>query len=559
MKKLLLIILVLTTQVAIAQEGQYQLVVTSVSYSGNCGGMKNVNDVHGLEGALQKAISIGMSQSLNGQIYPSEDICKSALHSMSGSYGGCTTKVSGYCRPLGGGRTSVGRANVLGVGQGSSFYSINGANEIKNWSEDDAQRRMGFDSNFQSTEPTNVSTGDTEFDNVRSGYILSGSMSGGSLVFIEKPLDNKNQDLEDYMIVGGARIPVSVLNNPFNPKVLGEVHSDDLIYDAYEEMKKREEERRQRELEWEHKEASVWDEIRSKLDDENFHLLAYILQTNNGGVRPKFLGITESGRYIFESIDGNNVFSISKDAKAIQTLTFEEHSWKDDNIIKAIQENGFKDAISDRYKFEYPSFDNIKGGKISFKDLKNLSTNELRKLLPYIKGELKLKLFDNSSELSYEYVQLSDWHGSGGFRTTLSSGGKDNISASLSVTGEGGDVSKNSDTFFDNKEKVFSKEHDDSELKKEYAIFGGFMKIKGKLNAEIELSSLQAKVTGGYVKKVYGGYLYCSGGAEVKGGTHVDKTIAISPWNIFYVKGKVGGFQCKNITNSTDNIPTLKR
>lgn len=551
-----------------------------VSWSGNCSGYTS---------QMNQLIGKYKSQAISG--FPTEQSCKQARAMCQQELGhieliyydlktgkiiktqatNCKLNVvAGLCtgRPLAGNTIQIGVPNINGVSQGTSFYSTNPAEEIKNWSEDFIEQMVAlFDGKLPDFKLTRVNTGDIDFDNARKNndddYEFTGRMPEGSVRYVPKndqivsvgpPTKGSGvSGLDDFL--SGNFVSLDMREGGS-----GRIYSEDFdMSNIYSELQKREEERRQRELEWEHKEASVWDEIKSKLDDENFHLLAYILQTNNGGIRPKFLGITESGRYVFESIDGNNVFSISKDAKAIQTLTFEEHSWKDDNIIKAIQENGFKDAISDRYKFEYPSFDNIKGGKISFKDLKNLSANELRKLLPYIKGELKLKLFDNSSELSYEYMQLSDWHGSGGIRATLSSGGKDNISASLSVTGEGGDVSKNSDTFFDNKEKVFSKEHDDSELKKEYAIFGGFMKIKGTLNAEIELSSLEAKATGGYVKKVYGGFLYCSGGAEVKGGTHIDKKIVVSPWNIFYVKGKVGGFQCKNITHATDDIPTLKQ
>ena len=64
----------------------------------------------------------------------------------------------------------------------------------------------------------------------------------------------------------------------------------------------------------------------------------------------------------------------------------------------------------------------------------------------------------------------------------------------------------------------------------------------------------------GYVKKAYGNYFYCSGGAELEGGARIDKNIIKKGWKgLFYLDGNVGGFQCKNITSYTDNFPTLKR
>lgn len=48
-------------------------------------------------------------------------------------------------RPLSGG--TIGTPNIKGVSEGTSFYSVNGAEEIQNWSEDEAMRRMGLDAN----------------------------------------------------------------------------------------------------------------------------------------------------------------------------------------------------------------------------------------------------------------------------------------------------------------------------------------------------------------------------------------------------------------------------
>lgn len=74
---------------------------------------------------------------------------------------------AGPCSPPGG--SSIGSPDVYGISKGTSFYSTNGSNEIQNWSEDEATRRMGLDKNYNSDESTNISTGDPDYDNARNG------------------------------------------------------------------------------------------------------------------------------------------------------------------------------------------------------------------------------------------------------------------------------------------------------------------------------------------------------------------------------------------------------
>ena len=45
------------------------------------------------------------------------------------------------------GGTSFGDVDIMGISKGTSFYSVNGVNEVQNWSEDEARRRMGLDAN----------------------------------------------------------------------------------------------------------------------------------------------------------------------------------------------------------------------------------------------------------------------------------------------------------------------------------------------------------------------------------------------------------------------------
>lgn len=69
-------------------------------------------------------------------------------------------------RPIGG--TNVGTPNVLGVSQGSSFFSTNTVNDIKNWSEDDMERMLALDQKHQPLENKAIATGDVYFDRTRS-------------------------------------------------------------------------------------------------------------------------------------------------------------------------------------------------------------------------------------------------------------------------------------------------------------------------------------------------------------------------------------------------------
>lgn len=211
-----------------------------VSWSGNCGGYTS---------QMNQVIGKYKSQAISG--FPTYESCEQVRKMCQQELGhielvyydlntgkvikkqatNCKLNViAGSCtgRPLAGNTIQIGVPNINGVSQGTTFYSTNSANEIRDWSSDDMERMLALNRNYQHNEPTVVSTGDPDFDNVRSGYMLSGSMPGGSLDYIEKPHDNNNQELEDYMIVGGARIPVSVLNKPFNS--LGEAHSDDLKF-----------------------------------------------------------------------------------------------------------------------------------------------------------------------------------------------------------------------------------------------------------------------------------------------------------------------------------------
>lgn len=121
------------------------------------------------------------------------------------------------CTGPGGG--AIGNIDILGVGKGSSFYSTNFANEIQNWSNDDMERMLALDKNFNIYEPSNVSTGDPYFDVARNRagsslpYIGDGVFKGipntpliEANTFGQANIDNVNRYLENSQGLGIAYI-----------------------------------------------------------------------------------------------------------------------------------------------------------------------------------------------------------------------------------------------------------------------------------------------------------------------------------------------------------------
>jgi len=88
--------------------------------------------------------------------------------SRSFNLGNCRIRyIASPCTGHSGG--AIGSVDILGVSKGGSFYSTNPVNDINDWSNDDMERMLALDKNFNSFEPTNVSTGDPNYDNARSG------------------------------------------------------------------------------------------------------------------------------------------------------------------------------------------------------------------------------------------------------------------------------------------------------------------------------------------------------------------------------------------------------
>ena len=148
----------------------------NVSWSGNCSGY--TAQMNSLMGKYK-------SQAING--FPTRELCeqtRAMCHQELGHIelvyidtqtGKVVKREATNCklnvtttpctgRPMAG---TVGTLNALGVSQGTSFYSANSANEIQNWSEDEARLRMGLDNTLRLSTPSSfdyVMTDDAPFN-----------------------------------------------------------------------------------------------------------------------------------------------------------------------------------------------------------------------------------------------------------------------------------------------------------------------------------------------------------------------------------------------------------
>jgi len=180
------------------------------------------------------------------------------------------------------------------------------------------------------------------------------------------------------------------------------------------------------------------------MDGCQIAMMEFVMRGNNQGHLPKFVGITEDGRNVFESEDGLRVFSVSANGRHLQVLTFDEKNYWDNIVIKDIQDNGFLKYLDESVQNRTIKY---KGGTIKIKDLNSLDEDMLKELLPQIKAEFKMNLIDNSTTVQYKYYYLTpevvntDVNGMpvatsavGGASAKLSGGGRASINAEFNAT-----------------------------------------------------------------------------------------------------------------------------
>lgn len=103
--------------------------------------------------------------------FQSKSECEqSRMFVMSQSFNQGNCKIRYIASPCTGSGGASGSVDVLGISKGSSFYSTNSVNEIKDWSEDDMERQLALNPGNNSSTPEEISMGDEREDLLRKQF-----------------------------------------------------------------------------------------------------------------------------------------------------------------------------------------------------------------------------------------------------------------------------------------------------------------------------------------------------------------------------------------------------
>lgn len=305
-------------------------------------------------------------------------------------------------------------------------------------------------------------------------------------------------------------------------------------------------------IKFDNKTGQYFDDFKDKLEDGQMQMLLYYMKSNNvqdvtyetdegtfikkTGMIPNAVGKNNEGQYIFEANDGNRIFVVSENGRHMQVLTFEQHFWEDENIVKMIQQDGLGNYCKEAFKIK---------GVLSYNELKNMTYEEIVTRLPEIKTEMKMTMVDNSDNIKYQYYYLAPQNenmpiGNAvmGVSAELSGGGKMEATASLCVP----DIAKA--TIDHNYEKSTGKTDNNT-------TYGS--------TPDLGFTAAQAStsVTVGRVKKRGNNFILCTGEIKADAKYIIDyKTLVkLNP-----IRGgiKFTGLKCKNITTSASEIPSAK-
>lgn len=180
----------------------------------------------------------------------------------------------------------------------------------------------------------------------------------------------------------------------------------------------------------------LWKEMTSHLDSGQIAVVQYLMSEYNGEQMPTIIGVNDHGEYLLESSNGSVFCKVSPNG-SLQILHLEEHFWEDNNIIEKIKDGGLIPYLSESFKFKYN-----KGGTLGLEDLKEFEIEKLKKLLPQIKAEIKMSMFDNSSKLSWKGYAIRPESnvfpgvkvtGFGGLEAAFTAGPKASVHGDISV------------------------------------------------------------------------------------------------------------------------------
>lgn len=183
-------------------QAQYRFTISG-GFSGNCNGVQGVAQVQQAMNQLQGQVISGFPDKSSceqaraqvnsikaqaqmitynsaGQVVGKENINCSFSMSASPCVGSRANNIVFGMSSDGTIASSVGNPNVMGPSMGGSFYSNNVVNEVSDWVEDDARRRLALSDGEQPVAPEQVSTGDDTFDEARLDYDFSGTVAEGT-------------------------------------------------------------------------------------------------------------------------------------------------------------------------------------------------------------------------------------------------------------------------------------------------------------------------------------------------------------------------------------------
>lgn len=296
---------------------------------------------------------------------------------------------------------------------------------------------------------------------------------------------------------------------------------------------------------------SLLDKLKEQMDGGQIAAMEFFLRENNHGKLPELVGKTESGRYVFESDDGQRVFSVSPNGLLV-IATFNEKDWKDENIIAKIYNGEFLKDLKDGASVSW------NGGSIKIKDLKNLDENALRKLLPQLKAQMKLTIVDNSSTLKGKAYYLEPQDPIQKYFTE-----KTGVPFSVnSVYGVGVSVSAGGEVKMSgeaNATPVIL--HDTSPLFLKASVKASEMEAKGEVTAArvIRMGNRYFFVSGNIEGELGIGYTF-EQGRKVGGGTgEIEVKSQLLPPFPIYAGTKIGGTLLKDITPKPSSISVESR
>jgi len=282
-------------------------------------------------------------------------------------------------------------------------------------------------------------------------------------------------------------------------------------------------------------------ELEEQLDSGQMRMLLYYMKSNNHDVMPIALGrVNDNGRYVFESDDGMRVFSVSSNGRHLLMATFDTSSWNDDNIIKKIQEGSFEQYLKESVGIKGV----FKNGEFTWDEWKGKPVEEIATKLPKIKAEVKMSLFDNSSNLAVQYYYLMPQKMGNvvvGGKAEVSGGGKAEVSAGAKASDVCG--------YYANKKideslgGMFVSDYFGEKTQKEDDNLS-----YGSVKAGVETAKVSTTAMAGRVYTRGGKYILCTGEATASASLMVDIKTFLSPASVIR-PGTSYGVSCKDITN----------